>query len=468
MCLRFDGPAIERELERRGADPAGLAIIRAAIALHEGDVSAADAILSRALAATADECSAGYIADMLVPLLANRLEFVRAAAILERTPPEELRGVHAAQVAIIAALSGDRDAATVAYGLAEGFLPDTTDQAMRAKIVGRGAHAAFNLGLYELAGERALYAAELNVKAASWRNAAHNYSLLSTIYREQYGDADMSRYYAVRQLVMATRAKDASLVLYGLSVQIEYAAEAGDHRMLGSLRRRLLSVPSGTRYHERLSVALGELLPAAWAGDFVSCSTKAAALREGERTDVERMFCEAVLALSAYARGLRDEASSWCASVVARGADRMSAEHHAYRLSRIIVGHVEISSGRLHNGRRLLLVDALRRVPEESLATAIASRTLCEDEAPKWLRGYARALLAADVSARKIAPVSILTPAESELLPIMALGRPVKQVAAELGKRESTVRAQIREIARKLGTHSLVESIAEARRQGLL
>jgi DNA-binding CsgD family transcriptional regulator len=468
MCSRLDRAALERALELHGAEPAALAIIRATVALYDGDSASADGILSRALTNANDEVSAGYIVDTFVPLLIGRLDIVRALAMLEREPPLELRGTHAALLAIVAAQKGDVEAAHSAYAIAEDALADVDDDLIRAKIVGRGAVAAFYLKELETAIERSQYAAERSLRGGSPRMAANNYVLLVNIYRGQFGDADMARYYAVRQTVMANRANDMSAIVLGLSMQLEIAAAAGELKSLNSLRRRVLAIPSGSRYRERLSIALGELLEHAWAGDFVAVSMRSAALREGDRTDVERSFCESLLALAAYARGFRDEAASWVSSVLARGFDATPAEVHFSRISRIIVAHVEIGSGRLSTGRRLLVVSSLRNIPEEALVSNVLSRSLDESTMPKLLIGYCRALVAADRAARTAAPLSVLTPAEALLLPIMAQGQPVKVVAAQLGKRESTIRAQVREIARKLGTHSLVESIAEARRQGLL
>ncbi len=468
LGFRGDRAELERALETRGADPAGLAIVRASLALLEGDVPGADSFLTRALAQAANESDAGYLADVLVQILSSRNELTRAAAVLERKPPDELRAAHAALLSAVAAQRGDREAALLAYEHAESYLRDVTDPVLRAKIVGRGAITAFYLGRFEVAVERAMYAAASSVKANAPRTAAHNYFLLHLIYREQFGDLDLARFYAMRHTIMATRANDVTLMVHGLAAQIELAAEAGDTRQLGMLRRRLLSLPSGTRFYERLSVVIGELLPAAWSGDFVTCSMKLAALREDNRTDVERMFCEALLALCAYARGFRDEAAAWCASALSRGAERVTAEYHSYRIARIITAHVEIALGRTHGGRRMLQIEALRGAPEEGLASLVSAGSFTEDDAPKWLRGIARALIVADESAKRVAPVTLLTPAEAELLPLMASGKAVKNVAAQLGKRESTVRAQIQAIARKLGTHSLVESISEARRKGLL
>lgn len=61
-----------------------------------------------------------------------------------------------------------------------------------------------------------------------------------------------------------------------------------------------------------------------------------------------------------------------------------------------------------------------------------------------------------------------LTPRQHEVLRLLAAGRVAKQVAAELGLAEATVRNHIRDILRRLGAHSQLEAVATARRLGLV
>ena len=61
-----------------------------------------------------------------------------------------------------------------------------------------------------------------------------------------------------------------------------------------------------------------------------------------------------------------------------------------------------------------------------------------------------------------------LTARETEVLTLMALGLPSRQIAARLGISYATVRSHIRSVGSKLGAHSKDEAIAKARELGVI
>ena len=61
-----------------------------------------------------------------------------------------------------------------------------------------------------------------------------------------------------------------------------------------------------------------------------------------------------------------------------------------------------------------------------------------------------------------------LSPRQQEVLVLLSEGVRAKQIAARLGLSEPTVRNHIRTILRKLGCHSQLEAVAEARRARLV
>jgi DNA-binding CsgD family transcriptional regulator len=469
LSLRPDIVRLRHLRENRMCDDGALALVRATIASHEGDALSAEQILERALQTLGADEATSYIIDVLVPMLISRLESKRARALLGRTPSEhDLRAAHFALLAVAEAQNGSELASIGAYKSAEQLLPAVHDDGLRGKIIGRGALAAFYLERYDEAAGRAVRAADLCIRGGAPRSAGHHYSLLVSIYRDRFDDVESALKYARVQTETAIATGDFSLIAYGLSVQIELAAEFGDARLVASLRRRLQRIPTTARFRQRVSIAVSDLLRLAWATDFVSVATRSAALREGECTDVERTLFEAFLALAAYARGLPEEAARWSSLVVAGRREASAAEQHFLRLARIIAAHVEIGSGRLYAGRRLLASSFLRGVPEERFAALVASRTLSEQDAPAGVVGYARALLCADAVAKRRSSPEPLSPAELRVLPHLANGSSAKLIAAELGTRVATVRTQIYAISVKLGTHSVAASVAEARRMGLL
>ena len=60
-----------------------------------------------------------------------------------------------------------------------------------------------------------------------------------------------------------------------------------------------------------------------------------------------------------------------------------------------------------------------------------------------------------------------LTPAELQVLGLLARGLHNAAIAVQLGKREKTVRNQVSSILRKLGAHTRAEAVALARDAGI-
>jgi DNA-binding CsgD family transcriptional regulator len=72
-------------------------------------------------------------------------------------------------------------------------------------------------------------------------------------------------------------------------------------------------------------------------------------------------------------------------------------------------------------------------------------------------------------SPRKVWPLrEDLSPRQAEVLAELARGRSTGQIAGDLGIATETVRNHIRYVLRKLGVHSRLEAVAEARRRGLV
>ena len=63
---------------------------------------------------------------------------------------------------------------------------------------------------------------------------------------------------------------------------------------------------------------------------------------------------------------------------------------------------------------------------------------------------------------------AVLTVREREVLAHLSEGFGARQIADGLGVSIATVRNHIRSILRKLGCHSQLEAVAEARRRGLV
>jgi DNA-binding NarL/FixJ family response regulator len=61
-----------------------------------------------------------------------------------------------------------------------------------------------------------------------------------------------------------------------------------------------------------------------------------------------------------------------------------------------------------------------------------------------------------------------LSPRQQQILALMARGVRVREIAAQLGLSETTVRNHVRGILKRLGCHSQLEAVARAREWHLL
>jgi FixJ family two-component response regulator len=64
--------------------------------------------------------------------------------------------------------------------------------------------------------------------------------------------------------------------------------------------------------------------------------------------------------------------------------------------------------------------------------------------------------------------LELLTPREREVLPLVVSGLPNKQIAAEIGTSETTVKVHRSQLMRKMNAESLPELVRMAERIGIL
>ncbi len=468
LCTRFQRHELQHALVTSDPDHAASVILKATIASLEGDVRFAEAIFVRALATLDRGPSYAYVVDSFVPMLISRLEYTRALAILEHEPPPAMEAAYASLRATAFAQAGDRQASQRWDRLAVQRSSLCDDEIVKIKITGRGAVTAYYLGAFDEAVGRAKDAVTGALGARSFSMASRSLSLLVNVAFSVFGDAERARGYALQAAEVAALAKDASLIADALSYQLEIAAARGDVGSVRSLRRQLAAGSMGLSLRQRMPHVLSEILLYAWAGNFDSVSARSEALRAGDRSQPEAVLCTAFMALAAYARNMEEEALAIASSVFEPAAQPAPAERHFASMARIIAAHVEIGCGRRYAGKRHVSASSLRDVPEEHLARLVASQALSEEAAPSWLSGYVRAMLSADSAAAACAPKLGLSVAERNVLSLFSEGLSAKLVASTLGLRTPTVRTHVAAIARRLGTHTIIESIAEARHRGFL
>jgi DNA-binding CsgD family transcriptional regulator len=451
-------------------DPIAIAL-RGMKAVTGGDLPGGLALLKRA----ASQCEGRvrqYILDLLVPTLVNANEIDEAVRLIESAGAvaEELEPAFLSSRAVLAARQG-HDAASAAFAreaLERGRSID--NPAIVGRTLQRAALAAFYREDFEEAQERALEAARWFERIESHRNAALAYSILYTIAHDWLTDPDITRFYARRMTMSAHLAGDLSLENVGLVSQLSAAAEAGDSRRYGSIRARLLANPLNEQFYTtRYNYVISDALACGWAGKFDTARAALTSLRQGDHLSLpERSLCDVLLAIVALTAWQLDLARSLARRVISQTAERAGNEPlfdiRRRRIARVLAAAVCIVVGDATRGRRALS----RNVdPDQRFLAILSAAGMDEDRTPPLMRGYARFLNQACVSASSVRPRFGLTDAELEVLKALPDGVTLATIATSLGKSRKTVEKQVGSIYAKLEVGSRAEAVRRARDLGI-
>jgi ATP/maltotriose-dependent transcriptional regulator MalT len=450
-------------------DPGAIAL-RAMQHILDGDVKGGVALLKRAVEHATDDVRP-YLIDLLVPLLVSLDDVAGAEDLLEREKhvPPALRAAFLSARATVCAYKGDDDASAEIgrRALDEGRGLD--DPQVVARVVQRVALAAFYRGDFAEADDLALESARAFERIGAHLRAAQAYSILYIIAAGWRGDPDLAWYYAGKIATSGKLANDLSMQNHGLVAQIEIAAEAGDHKRLGSTRTRLLANRLNEQYREGFSFALAEALFQGWAGNFEGARAIIAGWRNvADRSPAQRAMCEALLALFALGRWNVEEARKHMRSAIHLTAERSGAEPfwdaHRRRCARIMAAAACIVAGDPSRGRK-----ALTKTfdPDQHFARIMTERGMSEEETPPLMRGYARLVNAVVAAASKCRPQLGLTTTELDVLRALPTGATVAAIARSFGKSPNTVERQITSIYSKLQVSNRAQAIQRARDLGL-
>lgn len=192
----------------------------------------------------------------------------------------------------------------------------------------------------------------------------------------------------------------------------------------------------------------GALRPAAH-GEFARCRIALTGLSEASGLPAaERAICLALLALTALALGDDTEARLLCRRATA-GARLRKSDGPRYRGCRKVALALVACARDLVVGRNLTVGHDLVPVPE-------------------LLREYAAFVAHVSAQVARKSPPGPLTPAEAEVLRLVAGGRNATQIATLLGRSPHTVRTHLRNIGERLDTRGRPETLARARELGIL
>jgi DNA-binding CsgD family transcriptional regulator len=434
-----------------------------------GDVPAGVALLRRAVDLAPDG-ERPYFVDLVAPLLLTAGDVDSAGQLVDAVPPPpELAAAFDALRAVILGRRGHEKDCRLLAERALTVARASDNPTTLARVLQRVALAAFYTEEFGEAKERAAEAARSFERLRSYRSAASAYSLLYVI-AHGWDDPELARLYAARMTASAERSGDLSFQTLGLACELGIAMELGDRRRFGLLRARLLANPLHEQYTERFPYIVSEATVHMWAGRFESARPPLMSLADDARRSLqERSACYALIALCDVACGDVDVAKRRANLVLSRTAHRVDPEPlHEWsirRIARIVAACTCIMTGETTRGRR-----ALTRLfdPQGIFVTFTGASPLDEDAVPPCLRGYARAINAAQSCARRNKPPCALTKTQALILRMLCDGTTLGEIAKARGRSRKTIVNHVDAIYNKLSAHNRTQAIIRARELGLL
>ena len=450
-------------------DPRALAL-RGMRSVLGGDAPGGIGLLQRAVKQS-DDATRPYMIDLLVPLMLTGPDVDDGAEVLEgvsEAPPALAPALVALRSLIAARRGHDAESRRLA-GEALALARENDHPMIMARVLQRTSVAAFYREDLAEAQERSLEAARAYERLGTYRHAAIAYSVLFVIAHNWSADYDVARFYAERVTMNGQRANDLSWQNIGLVAQMEIAAEAGDHRRLGSIRARLMANSLHEQYGERLSIVLANVLSNGWSGRFDAARSALIAFRSAnERTLAERSLCDSLLALVSAAIGDRSESRRLARLVISQTVDRNAheplIEKHRRRIARIIAAATCMIIGETTRARRAL---SREFDPDHTLVRLLSPQGVDEHRVGPMLRGYARMINSSAAAALAARPAAGLTPAEMEVLQALPDGVTLAEIAAGFGKSKKTVERQVESIYEKLHVSNRAQAIRRARELGI-
>jgi len=445
------------------------ALLSSAIAQCEADVAGATRILERA-AERAAGTELDYVIEVLGPLYVSADNLERLELLL--TAPQ-----------VTPKLALSRETLRCVYTVRQRRAPPTSDLKdrvaaednglLRARWQQRLAIAAYHADDFETASELALAAVRSYTAVGAGRGLAAAYSLLYAIHYVATGDLELALHYARLQEKSAKACGNESLEVAALVARYELAAEMGDHGALIALRRRLRARTLPQQYKERFARSVADVLYHAWAADFAAVYVAVTHLAgSAHSTPEERALYAGLQSLAEV--GLGDAAAARrsarrALAHVPTGGRRLRPSAHARRYLHVAHGLAAATcllNGDTVRGRRTFEKKTLRSDPAVSSLEAVADGADWRATSPR-VRGYSR-FVAAARDAAKPRRRAILSPAEHLVLQSMADGKTAGEIAEDLDRSISTIRAHICAIIRKLKVHGQRAALAKARKVGLV
>ena len=359
--------------------------------------------------------------------------------------------------------------------------PEVSDET-RARVFQQAAYVQRYAGSIERARHFAEIAVELALQNNLYELAARAYSVAYTIEHDEADDPGASLETLSKISECAKKSASSRARVFALIASYEIQVDRGDDAALERLDAEIEENQANLRL---ISTALlpAKAMRTAWNGDFAG----AHGLLRGSSTDEPSPEWQALrsaeIALYAAAAGVQQE-SEEAITLAVSALEKADPRRRRSIRTRVLLALAELVRGH-HSAAHRYIADAERGLESRmhrvrSLAQAVRAvyRAALQQadehelaEALERLRsehfgGMARLLQALPLGEVSSAGVAVLTPAEREVLQLLALGASTKQVAAKTGRSPHTVDTHIRSICRKLGCSGRREAVALATSQG--
>jgi DNA-binding CsgD family transcriptional regulator len=269
--------------------------------------------------------------------------------------------------------------------------------------------------------------------------------------------------------------------LYGLIASYDLQVERGEESALAELDRELAESQAALPLASNEMLVPARALRETWSGNFARAYELISA--SPQRNDERHAVAATLAALCAFAAGMPAQGDAFVHEAN-DALQRITGSNMQTIRARLFLALAEMQRGRDQEAHRHLA--AAEKAASPSMlqlrafahAVRVAYRVrLAQSDDGAWpaalerLRavhfgGIARMLAALPAGGAGAEGYSSLTPAEREILQLLALGGSSKDVASKTGRSPQTVDTHIRSICRKLGCSGRREAVALATSSG--
>ena len=357
-----------------------------------------------------------------------------------------------------------------------------TDE-LRARLYQQAAYVYQFAPTHERVREYATLAVELASARGLFEVAARAYTVLYTVVNDEDDDPIATLGILDRLEECARKGASRQVRIFGLVAAYAIQVERGDDAALELLDAELgddMATPALTRAQALLPAYA---LRAAWSGDFRRAYDLLGGTAPQQSIAERRAMRSAETALYAFAAGLRDEGEEALRDAVTvlerceRVSPRLVRANVMLAVAELVRGRTSAAHRWIGEAERLL-APSMRRLRALVQAVRTMERVQLEQSDPAALTaalerlraehfgGIARLLANLPLAHVEGAGYTQLTPAEREILRMLAKGASTKDVAAKSGRSPQTVDTHIRSICRKLNCSGRREAVAIATAAG--